>query len=143
MSGLCSERDRWESSSVGAADAYESVLGDSILNAAFLIYAGYYDDNDRDTLSQQWQHACLLPARTELSFAQVISLLYPCFGRDGLSHNYQMMASCDDVARWSLLGLPVGNNALSNAILLEQSPRFPLIIDPVNQAGSFLQARYL
>ena len=61
---------------MGAADAYESVLGDCILNAAFLIYAGYYDDNDRDRLNQQWQQACLLPARTELSFAQVSSHIF-------------------------------------------------------------------
>jgi hypothetical protein len=71
VSGLSSERVRWDAASVDALDAYEALLGDSLVGAAFLVYAGYYDEAARDHLLNAWQRSCELPVRTELHFPQV------------------------------------------------------------------------
>lgn len=54
MGSLGSERKRWEKSSEGFRAQMETIVGDVLLSAAFLAYAGYFDQQLRASLFNNW-----------------------------------------------------------------------------------------
>jgi dynein heavy chain 1 len=54
LSSLRSERDRWQGGCEGFSQQMETLVGDALLSAAFLAYAGYYDQQLRDVLFHRW-----------------------------------------------------------------------------------------
>lgn len=40
---------------------------------------------------------------------------------------------------WNICGLPKDNTSIENGIIIEQSRRWPLMIDPQNQANQFIK----
>jgi dynein heavy chain 1 len=54
LTNLNSERARWESESAMFTNQMATVIGDSLLCAAFLAYNGFFDQNYRSMLMQKW-----------------------------------------------------------------------------------------
>lgn len=48
----------------------------------------------------------------------------------------------DKIGSWLLQGLPNDELSKQNGIIIEKSKRFPLIIDPQNQARTWLERMY-
>ena len=51
----------------------------------------------------------------------------------------EFLVSADKIGAWNLMGLPNDELSKQNGIIIEKSKRFPLIIDPQNQARSWLE----
>jgi dynein heavy chain len=49
------------------------------------------------------------------------------------------LVSADKIGSWGLMGLPNDELSKQNGIIIEKSKRFPLIIDPQNQARTWLE----
>jgi dynein heavy chain len=54
VTGLGSEKTRWEASLIELDDQYEKLTGDCILAAAFMSYCGPFPSEYRDNLVQNW-----------------------------------------------------------------------------------------
>lgn len=55
VTGLAGEKTRWEASLIELDDQYEKLVGDCILAAAFMSYAGPFPSEYREDLVQNWK----------------------------------------------------------------------------------------
>uniref|UniRef100_A0A914WXS1 AAA+ ATPase domain-containing protein n=1 Tax=Plectus sambesii TaxID=2011161 RepID=A0A914WXS1_9BILA len=122
LRSLGSERDRWEKSCDGFSAQMETIVGDVLLSAAFLAYAGYFDQQLRQQLFHNWMH------HLELAGIQ--------FRSDMARVEY--LSNPDERLKWQQNTLPVDDLCTENAIMLHRFNRYPLIIDPSGQATGFL-----
>lgn len=77
LRSLASERQRWELTSETFRSQMETIVGDVLVSAAFLAYAGYYDQHMRQTLFHNWlQHLdqCKIQFRPDIARVEVIVL---------------------------------------------------------------------
>jgi len=126
LHSLEQEKDRWQASSASFDKQMSTLIGDSLLSAAFLTYAGIFDHRIRHSLFAEWSETLEIlgvPFQEELD---VISYL----------------SKPSEQLIWKGYGLPTDELAIQNAILLERFHRYPLIIDPSGQATSFILQKY-
>lgn len=126
LDSLGSEKERWEAGSKTFDTQMSTILGDALLSAGFLSYAGFFDQQYRESMWQGWVahlEAANIKFKSELSFADYLS-------------------TADDRLGWQSRSLPADNLCTENAIMLKRFKRFPLIIDPSGQATAFLTNEY-
>ncbi|KRY59545.1 Dynein heavy chain, cytoplasmic [Trichinella britovi] len=123
---LGSERQRWEQSSDTFKTQMETIVGDVLLSAAFISYAGYFDQQIRLSLFMNWSRHL---DEAGIQFRPDISLV-------------EYLANPDERLRWQQHALPVDELCVENAIMLKRFTRYPLIIDPSGQAIEFLMQEY-
>lgn len=56
LKSLSAERDRWEKSSETFKNQKSTIAGDCLLSAAFITYAGYFEQQMRQNLFTTWSH---------------------------------------------------------------------------------------
>lgn len=56
IASLADERRRWEESKSTFTDQLSTLGGDSLISAAFLAYAGYFDHRGRRSLLAEWKN---------------------------------------------------------------------------------------
>lgn len=126
LGSLSSEKARWETSSQTFDAEMSTIVGDVMLSAAFLAYAGFFDQHYREVMWQEWsQHLsdAGIQFKTELSLTEYLS-------------------TADDRLSWQSNALPTDNLCTENAVMLKRFNRYPLIIDPTGQATTFLLNEY-
>ncbi|KRZ77608.1 Dynein heavy chain, cytoplasmic [Trichinella papuae] len=126
LQNLGSERQRWEQSSDTFKTQMETIVGDVLLSAAFISYAGYFDQQIRLSLFMNWSRHL---DEAGIQFRPDISLV-------------EYLANPDERLRWQQHALPVDELCVENAIMLKRFTRYPLIIDPSGQAIEFLMQEY-
>jgi len=123
LESLSSERVRWEDSSRSFDSQIDTIIGDVLVAAAFIAYSGYYDQNYRKNMMEDWLHHLSLSGityKTPNPFTEYLS-------------------TADDRLTWQHSGLPVDDLCTENAIILKRFNRYPLIIDPSGRTVDFLQ----
>ncbi|KAH5246879.1 dynein heavy chain [Parastagonospora nodorum] len=123
LDSLSSERQRWESSSKSFDSQIDTIVGDVLVAAAFIAYAGYYDQQYRKALTEDW---------------------FEHLRNSGITYKTpnpitEYLSSADDRLTWQHNGLPVDDLCTENAIVLKRFNRYPLIIDPSGRTTEFLQ----
>lgn len=126
LSSLSSEKERWTRDSERFESEMTNIPGDVLLASIFLTYAGWFDQHYRLRLmnhcrSQMTDYNIIY--RAKLSFTDYLS-------------------SLDERSDWARAGLAVDDLAVENALILKRFNRYPLIIDPSDQATSFLANFY-
>lgn len=122
IKNLSSERVRWEESSKNFVHQMACLVGDCLYAAAFLTYIGFFDHYYRGVLTSDWADALemtSLKMRSDLKFTEFLS-------------------SASDRLTWQQQGLPNDNLCIENVIIVERFNRYPLIIDPSDQAFKFV-----
>lgn len=56
LKSLSAERDRWEKTSETFKNQMSTIAGDCLLSAAFITYAGYFEQQMRQNLFTTWSH---------------------------------------------------------------------------------------
>jgi dynein heavy chain 1 len=105
LKSLGQEKERWEASSKAFQSQMSTILGDVVLCAAFLAYAGYYDQQNRENLFTSWcQHldAAGIQFRPDMARTEYLS-------------------NPDERLRWSANALPSDDLCTENAIMLRVS----------------------
>ncbi|KAJ1022342.1 hypothetical protein NDA13_005252 [Ustilago tritici] len=126
LDSLSSERHRWQTGSRTFDDQMSTIIGDALLSAAMLAYAGYFDQQYRESMWQYWSdhlRQAEIKFKPELSFADYLS-------------------TADERLEWQAKSLPADTLCTENAIMLKRWNRYPLIIDPSGQAVEFLINEY-
>ncbi|RHY30280.1 hypothetical protein DYB32_004445, partial [Aphanomyces invadans] len=120
--GLADELVRWKASMEKMVADELNLVGDVFLSAASISYLGPFDCTFRAKLTHLWMLQCkeLLPC------TPAFSLLDTC---------------CDSVQlrEWQLHGLPTDSVSGENAIMLFRGDRWPLLIDPQQQASTWIK----
>jgi len=126
IKSLSHESERWAKSSEGFQDILRSLVGDGLLMAAFLTYAGFFDFKTRLTLMKKWRNTL-----------DVLGIEY----REELSM-VDALSKASDRLRWQSQGLLSDSLSMENGVVLERCVRFPLIIDPSGHAIEFIMNKY-
>jgi dynein heavy chain 1 len=123
LDSLSSERERWEEGSKSFETQISTLVGDVLIAAAFLAYAGLYDQQFRKAMTEDWVH--------QLGAS----------GIDFKPHNpiTEYLSNADERLTWQEHSLPVDDLCTENAIILKRFNRYPLIVDPSGRITEFLQ----
>lgn len=124
VNGLSGERTRWEQSIKDYEVDLKNLVGDILLAAAFLSYAGPFTSNYRDSLVR------------EVWVPMVRKLNIPCSASFSFS---RFLARLTDVREWNIQGLPTDDFSTENGVLVTRGRRWPLMIDPQGQANKWVK----
>jgi dynein heavy chain 1 len=126
LKSLVIERERWESTSETFKSQMSTIIGDTLLSAAFIAYGGYFDQHYRSNLFSTWsQHLTSANIQFRADIARTEYLSNP-----------------DERLRWQANALPTDELCTENAIMLKRFNRYPLIIDPSGQATDFIMNEF-
>ncbi|GBG28212.1 Dynein heavy chain 2, axonemal [Hondaea fermentalgiana] len=128
VKGLASENSRWERQIEALKNRSETLVGDSLLAAAFVSYIGAFDSVTRSSLWRDiWTNDIL---SREIPLTEGVTPL-------------SVLAADSDLAQWGMEGLPVDAFSLENgAIIASATSRWPLVVDPQMQAASWLRTHF-
>ena len=119
IDGLTGERTRWGADVQNLEEQSIKLVGDCLLGASFLSYVGAFTtDYRRDLVYDKF----LTDVRTR---------------KIPLTNNFTLEAllpTDSTVQGWISKGLPADDHSVQNGILTTKSSRFPLCIDPQQQA---------
>eukprot|EP00933_Yihiella_yeosuensis_P070887 TRINITY_DN79051_c0_g1_i1.p1 TRINITY_DN79051_c0_g1~~TRINITY_DN79051_c0_g1_i1.p1 ORF type:complete len:1434 (-),score=383.71 TRINITY_DN79051_c0_g1_i1:142-4125(-) len=124
VDGLAGEKVRWEHSLTGFDAQQEALFGDCVISAAFMSYAGPFGSSYRkDLVDDEW-----LPIVNENKIIYTAGFTFSSF-----------LAKPTDVREWNLQKLPADTFSTENGVLVTRGRRFPLMIDPQNQANRWVR----
>ncbi|ORY81439.1 dynein heavy chain, cytosolic [Protomyces lactucae-debilis] len=122
LDSLASEQARWSASSAKFQQNLQTLLGNAMLSAAMLAYAGFYDHTRRQELMNGWQ--------TILEQHGIAYQQDKCVS--------DMLVTPEERLAWEADGLPPDSLCVENALIIKRAQRYPLIIDPSSQALAYL-----
>ncbi|KAJ3342801.1 Dynein heavy chain 5, axonemal [Gonapodya sp. JEL0774] len=125
IGGLSGEKIRWTAQSKEFAERISRLVGDVMLAVGFLSYCGPFNQVFRSQLISDWKKELVrqkIPSTDELD---IIGLL----------------VDNTTVGEWNIQGLPTDELSTQNGIIVTTGTRFPLLIDPQNQAKSWIKTR--
>ncbi|XP_004690685.2 PREDICTED: dynein heavy chain 10, axonemal [Condylura cristata] len=126
ISGLGSENVRWLKDLAELMHRRVKLLGDCLLCAAFLSYEGAFTWEFRDEMvNQVWQEDIL---QREIPLSQPFRL-------------ESLLTDDVEISRWGSQGLPPDELSVQNGILTTRASRFPLCIDPQQQALNWIKRK--
>jgi dynein heavy chain len=126
MGGLGGERGRWRDS-VGDFDRQlDCLVGDVGIAAGAVCYLGAFTAEFRTALMTEWRATM---DRIALPYSQRAS---PA----------SVLTTEVQTREWAAFGLPSDANSVENAVFMEHSRRYSLVIDPQGQANKFVRARF-
>jgi len=123
VTGLAGEYTRWQASIEVYKALIRNLVGDALVAAAFLSYAGPFDSKYRTHLVGSWLHevnALALPFSDGFDFAN-------------------FLANPTDVRDWNIKGLPKDDFSTENGVIVTRGNRWPLMIDPQAQANKWVK----
>jgi dynein heavy chain len=126
LTGLSSEQIRWSKDIENLNEQETRLAGDCLIASSFLSYAGAFTFDYRS------------------------DMFYGTFKEDIVNHKIpvteafalqNMLASDAIVQQWAGQGLPSDEHSVQNGILTTKSSRFPLCIDPQEQAVNWIKRK--
>lgn len=123
IKGLESENDRWSLTVKTLTHRYSLLIGDCLLAAGMVSYAGPFISQYRSMLEEQWNKEI---SAKKISHTEDVSMRN-VLGDDVL------------IRIWNVAGLPNDNLSIENGIIMFKSRRWSLMIDPQNQANKFVK----
>lgn len=127
ITGLAGERSRWTMDIGNLHQQGARLVGDCLLASSFLSYLGAFTTDYRSELLQQRLFNDLCERK--------VPLMQP-FRLEAL------LTTDATVQGWVANGLPADEHSVQNGILTTKASRFPLCIDPQQQAVSWIKNTY-
>lgn len=141
---------RWTSSSSGFQTQIEHLVGDVLLSAGFLSYAGPFNQEYRSLLLELWKREMeekLIPfspvRRPKNQRVENLSVPYK-LKLSAAPQDLNVIGLLVDnatVSEWNLQGLPSDDLSIQNGIVVTKASRYPLLIDPQGQGKTWIQNR--
>ncbi|GFR93516.1 dynein heavy chain 10, axonemal, partial [Elysia marginata] len=126
INGLSSENARWLKDLAELQRKKLRLLGDCMVGAAFLSYVGAFSYEFRRELLQEVWVKDLLQREIPLSQPYRIE---------------ELLTTDVEISKWSSEGLPPDELSIQNGILTLGASRFPLCIDPQQQALNWIKKK--
>ena len=126
ISGLSSENKRWAEDSQQLRIDKEKLLGDCLLSAGFLCYTGAFNYQFRkDMVYSDWEQDI---KERSIPMSDVYKI-------------EKLLTNDVECSRWASEGLPQDELSIQNGILTTYANRFPLCIDPQEQAVKWIKEK--
>ncbi|KAI4469012.1 dynein heavy chain [Holotrichia oblita] len=126
ISGLSSERDRWTQDLKNLHLEKERLVGNCLLCSEFLSYTGPFSYEYRKTMIYgDWQNDII---------ERKIPLTQPFKLENSLTNDVE-------ISQWTSESLPPDELSVQNGILTARASRFPICIDPQQQALTWIKKR--
>ncbi|XP_019622649.1 PREDICTED: dynein heavy chain 6, axonemal-like [Branchiostoma belcheri] len=120
---LADEQDRWTINVAEFERDLGNVVGNVFVAAACVAYYGAFTNIYRQQLVDGWAQRC---EELEIPVSQNLSLS-------------SVMADPYEIRQWNVDGLPRDNVSIENAIMVTRGRRWPLMIDPQEQANRWVR----
>ncbi|CAF0988415.1 unnamed protein product, partial [Didymodactylos carnosus] len=128
ISGLGGEKARWTAAAENLQKIYDNLLGDVLVSSGVIGYLGAFTGAFRDEATHAWITLCK-KKKLPCSDAEKYSLA------NTLGEPIKIQA-------WNIAGLPKDSFSVDNAVTIQNSNRWPLMIDPQNQANRWIKNSY-
>jgi dynein heavy chain len=122
---LGDEAERWTAETSALADQITLLVGDVFLSSACVSYFGAFDSKYRNLITTRWLEGC--------KERQI-----PC----GAGDQFSLAAIMGDpvqIRQWNVEALPSDTLSVENGILVTRAKRWPLMIDPQQQANKWVK----
>jgi dynein heavy chain len=126
ISGLEGEKIRWSADSQRLKEDKIKLVGDCLLSSSFLSYTGPFNFNFRMRMVYEDWSADLVERTIPMT--------------DDF-HVEQLLTNDVECARWASEGLPQDELSVQNGILTTHATRWPLCIDPQEQAVVWIREK--
>ncbi|NXU51136.1 DYH3 protein, partial [Turnix velox] len=123
ISGLGGEKDRWTEAARLLGIRYIDLIGDVLLSSGTVAYLGAFTVDYRLKCQNQWQILC-----KEKNI--------PCSSDFSLSNT---LGDPVKIRAWQIAGLPIDSFSIDNGIIVSNSRRWALMIDPQRQANKWVK----
>ncbi|CAB3253984.1 unnamed protein product [Arctia plantaginis] len=123
IGGLGGEKARWTELAHQLQVLLSNIIGDVLLAAGCIAYLGPYTVNYRKDIVVVWNK-------------RAVALEIPC------SEQFSLITTLGEpvvIRAWNIAGLPVDAFSIENGIIVEKSRRWPLMIDPQEQANKWVK----
>lgn len=122
-SALADEEIRWRDTVQELTAEQFAVSGDVLVASAYVAYLGAFPMNYRREISKNWVEECRnlnIPSSDSFNLIKI------------LGDSYQ-------IRQWNMFGLPRDEISVENGIISTQGGRWPLMIDPQEQANRWVR----
>nr|XP_046272658.1 dynein axonemal heavy chain 3 isoform X3 [Scatophagus argus] len=123
IGGLGGEKDRWTEAARQLGKRYTNLTGDILLSSGTVSYLGAFTVDYRIECQEQWHILCQ-------------EKKIPCSEHFTLSNTLGNQVA---IRAWQIAGLPVDSFSTDNGIIVFNSRRWPLMIDPQGQANKWIK----
>uniref|UniRef100_A0A8C3EWU4 Dynein axonemal heavy chain 3 n=1 Tax=Corvus moneduloides TaxID=1196302 RepID=A0A8C3EWU4_CORMO len=123
ISGLGGEKERWTEAARLLGIQYIDLVGDVLLSSGTVAYLGAFTVDYRLKCQKQWQDLC-------------IEKNIPCSSDFSLSNT---LGDPVKIRAWQIAGLPVDSFSIDNGVIVSNSRRWALMIDPQRQANKWIK----
>ncbi|XP_077075428.1 dynein axonemal heavy chain 3 isoform X1 [Siphateles boraxobius] len=123
IGGLGGEKDRWTEAARLLGIKYTNLTGDVLLSSATVSYLGAFTVDYRVECQGKWHELCSekkVPCSKDFTLSNTLG-------------NQVLIRS------WQISGLPVDSFSTDNGIIVSNSRRWPLMIDPQGQANKWIK----
>ena len=122
IGGLGGEKERWSQAANELGDCYINVTGDVLISSGVVAYLGAFTVNFRLEAIHRWHEMC---CKKKIPCSKIFSM-------------NAILGEPVKIRAWNIAGLPVDAFSVDNGIIVYNSRRWPLMIDP---QGKFLTNR--
>ena len=123
INGLGGEKTRWSQNVVDLTTQYDNIVGDILISSGVVAYLGVFTASYRLAAVQGWAEKLL---SRDIACSKSFSL-------------EAALGSAVEIREWCINKLPSDSFSIDNAIMLKESNRFPLMIDPQGQANNWVR----
>ncbi|XP_050431121.1 dynein axonemal heavy chain 1-like [Adelges cooleyi] len=123
IDGLANERERWIQLIANYKVFLVNIIGDILICAGSIAYLTPFTDKYRKSLQDRWMDMMEDRQIPRSANSNIISIL----------------GEPVTIRHWQMAGLPRDDFSVENAILMFNSKRWPLIIDPQGQANKWIK----
>ncbi|XP_057312411.1 dynein axonemal heavy chain 12-like isoform X2 [Hydractinia symbiolongicarpus] len=123
IGGLGGEKHRWTSAAINLQAVYDNLTGDVLVSSGVIAYLGAFTSVFRKECFAKWTKLC-----TDLGI--------PCSQDFSLS---KILGEPIKIRAWNINGLPTDSFSIDNGVIVDNSRRWPLMIDPQGQANKWVK----
>uniref|UniRef100_A0A669PGZ6 Dynein axonemal heavy chain 12 n=1 Tax=Phasianus colchicus TaxID=9054 RepID=A0A669PGZ6_PHACC len=117
IGGLGGEKSRWNNAANDLQDMYDNLTGDVLISAGVIAYLGAFTAGFRQECTKDWSRICKV---------RMLSLIFT-------------LGDPIKIRSWNIAGLPTDVFSVDNGVIVENSRRWPLMIDPQGQANKWIK----
>ncbi|ROL53285.1 Dynein heavy chain 7, axonemal [Anabarilius grahami] len=123
IGGLGGEKSRWLKAANDLQCTYDNLTGDVLISAGVIAYLGAFTASFRNDCTKIWAKLCKskkIPSSDDFSLSKTLG--------DPIK-----------IRAWNIAGLPTDSFSIDNGVIVSNSRRWPLMIDPQGQANKWVK----
>uniref|UniRef100_A0A7S3ZAX1 AAA+ ATPase domain-containing protein n=1 Tax=Lotharella globosa TaxID=91324 RepID=A0A7S3ZAX1_9EUKA len=123
IGGLGGEKKRWAETVKALNESYKHLAGDVMISAGAVSYLGAFVAEYRRDVMDQWR---VQLKENKVPFTDTASVV-------------STLGDPVQIRKWNVCGLPTDEVSVENGIIMDKARRWPLLIDPQEQASNFIK----